>query len=133
MKMFKSIVRYYIVFCICQFLVILLDQKFVINQFFIYGIVFVPIFIAPLHTVFMTVVHCLHINRKIFGNIVLESITSFLPSIIIGAYSFVAYHFTEDRFVLSEDGNSLYRKWYLDDTNICIMAYIVFCIMLFIH
>lgn len=133
MKLVKSIVRYYIVFCICQLLVILCDQKFVINQFSILGIVFVPFIIGPLHTIIIAGVHYFKINRKILGNIILEIISSFLPSIIIGAYSFVVSHLTENRFVLSENGNCLYRKWYLDDTNIGIIAYIVFLFILFFH
>ena len=133
MKRFKSIIRYYTVYCICQFLIIVWDQKFAINQFSTFGIVFLALFIAPLHTIFMTAVHYFKINRKVFGNIVLEIITSILPSFIIGTYSLVVFHFTDNWFDLNDDDNSLYRKWYLDDTNIAVMAYIVFFIMLFIH
>ena len=133
MKMLKSILRYYTIFCICQFLVILWDQKMEINQFSILGIVFVPVFIAPLHTLFVAGIHYLNINQKIFGNLVCEIFTSFFPSLIIGIYSYVALLYTENHYILSEDGKCLYRKWYLDDMNIVIMSYVALFFILFIH
>ena len=131
--MFKNIVRYYIIFCICQLMVILLDQKLIINQFVVAGVVFVFLFIAPMHTLFILVMHYLKMNRKIFGNLTLEIITSILPLIIIYIYSFIISNLTKNAFILSEDGKWLHKKWYLDDMNIGITSYVVFFFILLIH
>lgn len=133
MNLVIKTIRYYLIACFADFLIIWVGQKFVFDKIVVLGIVFVLLFYAPLKTLFIVLLHILKINKKILGNIYYVIMTSLFPTLLIGLYSFVANQLTDNHFILSQDGKILSRKFYLDDSNIYIIVYCIFFIILFLH
>ena len=118
MKLFRKFLRYYIIYSICELLIILMDQSFIFNQYFLLGVVYVFLFLSPLNSLFILLIHCVKLNNRILGNLFNEVIASLLPSLIIWIFSSVL---------------SMYKKYNIDDVYIWIISYCFFLVILVVH